>query len=73
MSRLDNKKRIFMVEKYHELKSSLLVIESWKQEYPNDNPLQRFCTTLKSFIKTLGSMNSLDHTKISKKMRFWTL
>ena len=27
-----------MVEKYHELKSSLQVIESWKREYPNDKP-----------------------------------
>ena len=27
-----------MVEKNHELKSSLQVIESWKQEYPNDKP-----------------------------------
>ena len=38
MSRHDNTKSIFMVENYHELKSSLQVIESWKQEYPNDKP-----------------------------------
>ena len=36
MSRDDNTKSIFIVEKYHELKSSLQVIESWKPEYPND-------------------------------------
>ena len=34
----NNTKRIFMVENYQELKSSLQVIDSWKQEYPNDKP-----------------------------------
>ena len=60
MSRHDKTKRILMVEKYHELKSSLQVTETWKQEYSNDKPSTKATvqkTTLKSFIKTIGSMN----------------
>ena len=38
MSRHTKDKRIFMVEKYNQFKSSLKVIESWKQNFPNINP-----------------------------------
>ena len=70
MSRHDNTKRIFMVEKYHELKSSLQVIESWKKEYQNDKPptADPVLYNVKKFHQN-GRMNELarPHTKISKK------
>ena len=38
MSRHDKENRVFMVEKYHEFKSSLKVIEAWTKEFPNNKP-----------------------------------
>ena len=37
LPRHDKDKRIFMVEKYHEFKSSLKAIEAWKQKFPWSN------------------------------------
>ncbi len=38
MPRFDQDNKIFMVEKYHELQSSLRVIEAWKEEFPDIKP-----------------------------------
>jgi hypothetical protein len=38
MPRFDQDKKIFMVEKYNELQSSLRVIEAWKEEFPHIKP-----------------------------------
>ena len=43
MPRHDEDKRVFMVEKYHEFKSSLKVIEAWKQKFPDIKPPTPMC------------------------------
>jgi signal recognition particle receptor subunit beta len=40
MSRHDEEKRIYMVEKYHKLKSSIKVIAAWKEDFPEIAPPQ---------------------------------
>ena len=66
MPRHDKDKRVFMIEKYHEFKSSLKVIEAWKQ----DKPPTPMCILfqVKKF-KTHGSIMNLPrpNTKISAK------
>ncbi len=38
MPKFDQDNKIFMVEKYHELQSSLRVIEASKEEFPDIKP-----------------------------------
>ena len=70
MPRHDKDKRVFMIEKYHEFKSSLKVIEAWKQEYPDDKPPTPMCILfqVKKF-KTHGSIKNLPrpNAKINAK------
>ena len=61
MSRHDNTKRILS---YHELKGSLQVNESWKQEYPNDKQSTEATVlyNVKKFHQN-GRINELARTK----------
>lgn len=65
MSRHPQKKRVFMVEKYHEFQSSLKVIEAWKKEYPEEKPptATTILYQVKKFHK-LGSILELPRFRI---------
>ena len=58
--RYDIAKRSFMVEKYHELKSSGMVIKAWKRKFPKNKPPSKstILDNAERFIKT-GSVHSL--------------
>ena len=61
-----------MVEKYHEFKSSLKVIEAWKQQFPNiKSPKAKNVLLQVKKFKTYGSIAELQRTqsKINAKKR----
>ena len=68
--RFDNKKRVFMLKKYHQLRSSLKVQQASIKEFPLEKP-PRAATILDNVkkIEETGSVHNLPHVvaKVNKK------
>jgi len=59
--RFDNKKRLFLVKKYHKLENCTLVQMAWRSEFKNlKAPDKRTILNTVSKVETTSSINSLS-------------